>query len=222
LSGLLLLHLKLFHTAPKPLGTWQVNELSVAGTPVLPTAGSGPILGYSKDSWATLTYSWVNVPSTRLGWFDLNSVSGAVTVGSAANLDFLVTPFVNLTVMVTYVQLALTDIANVTVSISEVNKPALWDGLYNVSTGASMPAISILESTPASAAVGRVAFTDPNTRWPWNVRNYAIVPVTYGSEFFAIDPVSGIVTVTAARALMSWYVCFVACLIDSLDFCATV
>ncbi len=183
----------------------QVNEQALANTPVTPFGSSGAIQGYSKDSWAILNYTWLGVPPALTNWFILNPATGSVTIGAAARLDFLVAKSYNLTVQVTYLQLLLNDTAAVTIWVNEINKPAVWAGLYNASSNASMSTVVITEATPTLTVIGRVLFTDPNTRFPWNVRTYSLQLGAYGSEFFAIDPVSGLLSVSARGALMSWY-----------------
>lgn len=64
----------------------QVDELSPFGTPVVPATSTGAsgssILGYSKDSWAVLSYAWASEAPGCISCFALNSSTGAVTLGS--------------------------------------------------------------------------------------------------------------------------------------------
>jgi hypothetical protein len=163
-------------------------------------------MGYSKDAWAVLQYDWLGLPAPLTNWFTLNPSTGAVTVGPAANLNFLVAKSYNLTARVTYVQLGLTDTAAVTVWINEINKPAVWTGLYNASTSAPMSSITISETTAPGTPVGVIAFSDVNTAWPWNARIYGVVQNTYGSNFFTVNSSTGVIQVTpAAVGAMSWW-----------------
>lgn len=104
----------------------------------------------------------------------------------------------NLTVRVMYVTLNLSDTAAVTVWVREVNKPAAWVGLYSASSGAAITAINISEATAPGTPIGRVAFSDPNTAFPWNARTYGIASTYYGAGLFTINATSGVVSVGAA------------------------
>ena len=184
--------------------TVQVNENSTVGTAVLPAAGSGPVQAYSKDSWAVLTYAWASQPSNCVNCFAIDSNTAAVTLGSAGGaLNFNTATSYNLTVRVTYVGIGMTDTAAVTVWVREINKPSIWAGLYNATTGVAMTSIVISESTPANTAIGRVAFTDPNTGFPWNARVYGIVPAYYGADLFSINSTSGVVSIGGAP--LAWW-----------------
>lgn len=101
---------------------------------------------------------------------------------------------------VTYVAVGLSDTAAVTIWLREVNKPSVWVGLFNASTGVAVASLVVSEATPPGTAIGRVAFTDPNTAFPWNVRTYGIVPTYYGSGFFSVNATSGIISVAAPLA----------------------
>jgi hypothetical protein len=183
-----------------PASAWfqlQVNELSPSTTSVTAWAPSGPIQGYSKDGWAVLTYSWLSVPPALTNWFNINAATGAVTLGSAAALDFNVASSYNLTAVVTYAAVGMSDTAAVTIWVREVNKPAVFQALYNATTGAPMAAVVISEATPRYTAVGRIAFVDPNTGFPWNVRNYALLNDGPGAAYFALDSVTGVLSVNA-------------------------
>ena len=182
----------------------QVNELSPSGTSVLPSSGSGAIQAYSKDSSATLTYAWYNLPPALAGWFIVDPNLGNVSVGTAGGgaTNFLVSMSYNLTVQVTYVQLGLSDTAAVTIWVREVNKPSIWTGLYNATTGSAIASIVISEMSPINTVIGRVLFSDPNTAFPWNTRVYGIVGGAYGSGFFAVDSVSGVISLAQP---LSWW-----------------
>jgi len=88
--------------------------------------------------------------------------------------------------------------------VREVNKPAVFTGLYNVSTNASIATMLVTETAPVGTTIGRVLFTDPNTGFPWNVRNYGIVSGSFGSGFFAIDPSSGVLSLAPPGGLSWW------------------
>jgi len=53
--------------------------------------------------------------------------------------------------------------------IREINKPAVWTGLYNMS-GVLAATVSVSEAAPPGTQIGRILFTDPNTGHPWNTR----------------------------------------------------
>lgn len=127
-----------------------------------------------------------------------------MSLGSAAALDFAVAKSYNLTAQVTYVQLGLTDTAAVTVWIREVNKPAVWQSLYNASTGAPIATINISEATLPGTIIARAAFSDPNTAFPWNSRSYSLIG-GYGSALFSIDAVSGNISVAPLSSGLSYW-----------------
>lgn len=183
----------------------QVNELSSVGTPVLPApGGSGPVLAYSKDSWAVLTYTIAAEAPGCAGCFALNSSTGAISLGpNGGALNFNSATSFNMTVRVTYPSVG-TDAAAVTVWLREINKPSIWSGLFNASTGASMTSITIPETSTVGSSVGRVSFSDPNTAYPWNARIYSIDPGTYGASFFAINSSSGVVSLAPPGGLSWW------------------
>lgn len=64
----------------------QVNELSPTGTAVLPSTSAGAsgaaIFGYSKDSWAVLTYAWAAEAPGCTGCFAIDPSTGSVTLGT--------------------------------------------------------------------------------------------------------------------------------------------
>lgn len=185
----------------------EVNELSTVGTPVTPAQGSGAILGYSKDTWAgpLLRYAWASQPAGCSGCFVINATTGAVTLSASASLNFLVAKSYNFTVSVTDTDpnVGMSDTAAVTVWVREVNKPSVWAGLFNATTRSPMAAVVMSEATAVGSAVGRVNFSDPNTAFPWNVRNYALIQQGVGAPFFALDAVSGVLSV-AAPGLSYW------------------
>ena len=205
-----------------------MNELSPAGTAVLPATSAGasgsPILGYSKDSWAVLTYSWAAEAPGCAGCFAIDPSTAAVTLGTNGGaLNFntaqvrptrrggsvpishtLAAPpppqAYNLTVRVYYAAVLMSDTAPVTIWIREVNKPSVYQGLFNASTGAPMTSIVISEATPPGTAIGRLSFTDPNTAYPWNARLLAVVQSFYGAGLFAVNSTSGVISVAAPLA----------------------
>lgn len=101
----------------------------------------------------------------------------------------------NLTVRVTYAAVSMSDTAVVTVWVREVNKPSVWGGLYDPSSGTLVTAAVVSESAPPGTAVGRVAFVDPNTAFPWNARVYALLPQGPGAGFFTMNASSGLISV---------------------------
>ena len=94
----------------------------------------------------------------------------------------------------------MADTAAVTVWVREVNKPSVWSGLFNASTGAALPSLTVSEATPYGTPVARVAFTDPNTGFPWNALNYALLPVGVGASLFTMNPTTGVLTTAAPLA----------------------
>lgn len=194
-----------FNLATKvPNSAWfqlQVNELSTAGTDVLPSQGSSAIQGYSKDLWSgpLLRYAWVSQAPTCAGCFDINATTGAVSVTASASLNFLVAQSYNLTVSVTNTdpQVMMSDTAMVTIWVREVNKPSVWAGLFNASSGSSMATVTISEATVVGSPVARISFSDPNTAWPWNARNYALLPQGLNAPYFSMNPTTGVLSVSA-------------------------
>jgi hypothetical protein len=67
-----------------------------------------------------LTYSWLSEPPAIAGWFVIDPATGAVSIGAGANLNFNTASSYNMTVLVTYAAIRMTDTAAVTIWIREV------------------------------------------------------------------------------------------------------
>lgn len=182
-----------------PASAWfqlEVNELSSVGTPVVPPAGGlGPIAAYSKDAWAVLTYSILVEAPGCSGCFVIDNATASVMLGpNGGALNFNTASSYNLTVRAFYSLIGMSDTASVTVWIREINKPAVWTGLYNMS-GVLAATVSISEAAPPGTQIGRILFTDPNTGHPWNTRAYALQLQGPGAQFFALDQNTGVLSV---------------------------
>lgn len=90
--------------------------------------------------------------------------------------------------------MGLSDTAAVTISVTDTNDPAVWQGTYTpAGTAASVtlaygpptPQLSVSEAAPVGTVFGRVFATDPNTGIVWGARIYALVP-SADASFFAI------------------------------------
>ena len=111
----------------------------------------------------------------------------------------------NLTARVNYAAVGLSDTAAVTVWIREINKPSVFQGLFNASSGAPIAAAIVSEAALPGTAIGKIAFTDPNTAFPWNVLSYALLNIGPGAGFFAVNSTTGVVTVAPPAGGLNYW-----------------
>jgi hypothetical protein len=154
---------------------FSVAENSPLGTTVGTVTASDPdtgdVLGYAITA------------GNESGAFAIDPLSGEITVAGA--LDFESLPQYVLTVTVSDdADPALSDTATVTIDLTDLNEAPTADDA----------GFSVAENSPLGTTVGTVTASDPDTG---DVPGYAI---TAGNESgaFAIDPLSGEITVAGA------------------------
>ncbi|HUU91041.1 MAG TPA: cadherin domain-containing protein, partial [Phycisphaerae bacterium] len=157
---------------------FSVAENSALGTAVDVVVASDP------DAGDSLTYA-ITAGNTGSA-FAINGTTGQVTVNNVAALDFETNPTFALTVEVTDTG-ALSDSATVTVNVTDVNEAPDVDAQI----------FSTPETSEDGTIVGTVVASDPD---PGDTLGYAITGGT-GVGIFAVDPVSGQITVLDASAL---------------------
>ncbi|MGB7343235.1 MAG: cadherin domain-containing protein, partial [Pirellulaceae bacterium] len=114
----------------------------------------------------------------------IDSVTGQLTIGPSANLDFETTPIVGLEVGVID-SLGAVAISRVTIQLTDVNEaPVIQSSQINVT-----------EDTVVGTTVGRILATDPDTQPADRLLNYSIIGGT-GANLFSIDADSGFVTLS--------------------------
>ena len=151
---------------------FTVNENSAAGTVV------GTVQAYDVDPGQTLTY--VITSGNTNNAFAINSATGQITV--AGTLDYETLNNFVLTVLVTDNGTpSLSDTAQVTIGVNDVNDPPLINDQY----------FRVDEHAGAGTVVGTVLASDPDAG---QTLAYAITGGNTG-DTFAINPATGEITV---------------------------
>ena len=161
--------------------TISLDENSPAGT-VAARANA-----FDPDAGQTLTYSIVS--GNAAGGFAIDSQTGWITVANEALLDYETTRAFVLTVQVVdNGSPVLSSTAVVTINLNDINELATFDdsGPFGVD-----------ENVASGTMVGRVSASDPDNG---QQLTYAITTGNVGGAF-AIDPLTGEITVANAAAL---------------------
>ena len=143
----------------------RLDEHSPPGTLVTsPSTGSCLVRGYSKDPWqnVALTYRW-SAGGAATSLFAINATTGCVTVAAGAgDIAYNNAPWYVLTAEVRDV-LGATDTATVNITVADVNDPAVWAGVFDLS-GANVTAtgLRVPENATTGTVFGYVRVVDPD------------------------------------------------------------
>ncbi len=166
-------------------GTDRIERANLDGSAVESLTGTGqwPTAIALGPPTQNLTYT-ITAGNTN-GAFDLDPVTGVLTVANSSELDFETTPTFNLTVTVTDAG-GRFDTATITVNLNDINDaPVINDATFSVD-----------ENSANGTAVGSVPVTDPDAG---DSHVYSI-PVGNTGGAFAIDN-AGNITVANSAAL---------------------
>ncbi len=159
---------------------FSINENSANGTTV------GSIVASDPDAGQTLTYSILS--GNTSGTFTINASSGVLSVADSTALDFEVTPFFALIIKVQDNGTGtLNSQAKITINLLDVNEPPV---LTNQS-------YTVTQFAPNGTVVGTVGAYDPDAG---QQLAFSVMAGNTGNAF-AVNPVSGIVTVANSSAL---------------------
>jgi len=186
--------------------TVSVPENSVGGTQV----GSTGLVGYSKDPWATLSYSWNNIGALS-NLFDINPTTAVVTVKAGAILDYETMPQYILNVKVTDTGNNLVDTAAVVINLEDVNDGASFVGLGDANNNTlAVNYLSVYENATAGTIIGYARFWDGDYTPLWGSKTYYLSFTTFNDDLtgyaytlFDIDPRTGAIYVKTAA--LDWY-----------------
>ena len=155
--------------------TFGVAESAMNGTAI------GMVVASDVDTSDTLSYAF-NPPTSVFGI----DATGSITVIDAAQLDFETTPTYNLTVEVTDDGTpVMSDMAAITINVTDDNEPPTI----------APQSFMLAENSANMTSVGTVVASDSDAG---QTLSYAIMPP---SSVFAIDAMSGEITVTDSAAL---------------------
>jgi hypothetical protein len=171
-----------------------IDENSPLGTVLLDaTTGVGPAAS-DPDAGQSLTYTVV-AGSGATGPFAVNPTTGAVYIASAVNFEARAS--------YTFAVLAtdsfappLTARANVSVTVNDLNEPAVFNGTgIRTPSGASAASLSVLENATFGTVVGRVVANDADAGASGQVI-YSLLRDSQ-ADAFAIDSTTGVLTLAA-------------------------
>ena len=150
-----------------------IAENSSAGTVL------GTVSGEDDDGQPTFS-----IISGSESGIQIDSVSGELTIGPTSVLDFETTPVISMQVGVTD-SLGAVSISQVTIQLTDVNEAPIIQPTQ----------IAIAEDATVGSAIGRVLATDLDANPNDRLLSYTLEGGT-GSAFFAVDPSTGIITLT--------------------------
>ena len=168
-----------------------VNETPAVGNQTFAIAentGSGAIVGKvnasDPDFGDTLVFAITG--GDGVGLFQLDVTSGQLTLALGAALDFETTTGYSLDVQVSDAG-SLFDTATITIHVTNTNEPPTADDQV----------LLVPENSPVSTSVGRIRADDPDNA---DTLSYVVTGGS-GSSVFALNPVSGVITVTDTAPL---------------------
>jgi len=159
---------------------FQLSENAAYGAAV------GTVVAFDPDAGQSITFSLTGGNSANA--FSLNAISGLLTVNNPAAINFETYPVFSLLVRATDNGTGnLWSQAIVTINILDVNESPVMNG----------ETFAVKEYAPVGTIVGTAHATDPDQN---QTLTYTIVEGNT-SDAFAVDPLSGLITVSNPAAL---------------------